>query len=251
MAAIHIEVGNKLDLVSIMRNPETSNEKVYKSQIVDVVDQQHYQISTPIDGYKILLLPVGGKYEATIYTGKSIYLCHVKVMDRYKVRNQYVMDIELLNTPKKFQRRAYYRLEYTRDMEFHLPGEETEEQLLEEEKKVEQEIEQDIIEETPILFDKGILLDLSGGGCRFVSREKILPGERLLLKIPLESDSKGVQTMVVMGKTLSSKVLENHGKSYEQRVEFVDIEKAQREEIIKFIFEQDRKNRKKGRIDEI
>lgn len=241
MAVVDIQIGNKLDLVSIVKSAELSDTRVYKSQILDMVDSQHFQISTPIDGYKILLLPVGGRYEATIYAGKNIYLCQVKVTDRYKVRNQYVMDIELLNTPKKFQRRAYYRLEYTRDFEFSLPAEQ--EEAAEQEKAgVLEEIRRQEEQERE-LFDKGILLDLSGGGCRFVSREKIALGERLLLKIPLESEQ--LKIITVTGKLLSSRVLESRGKSYEQRVEFVDIENAQREEIIKFIFEQERKNQKK------
>lgn len=235
MATAKIEIGSKLDLISIVKSAEISDTKIYKSQILDIVDPQHFQISTPLDGYKILLLPVGGRYEATIYAGRNIYVCQVRVTDRYKVRNQYVMDIETLNTPKKFQRRAYYRLEYTRDFEFHLPAENEEEPTPQKEGEV--------LEESPALFDKGILLDLSGGGCRFVSREKIAPGERLLLKIPLESEK--LKIIMVTGKTLSSRVLESHGRSYEQRVEFVDIENAQREEIIKFIFEQERKNRKR------
>lgn len=230
MATVKIEVGNKLDLVSMTTSAQLSDTKIYKSQILDKIDEQHFQISMPIEGYKVLLLPVGARYEATIYSNQNIYVCQVKITDRYKVRNQYVMDIAFIGSPKKFQRRAYFRLEYTRDFEFQHPEEEGD--AAEAEKQ----------EETQVLFDRGILLDLSGGGCRFVSREKIEPGERLILKIPLEL--KEVKILTLTGKTLSSKKVENHGRSYEQRVEFTDIENAQREEIIKFIFQQERKNRK-------
>ena len=234
MAAVKIEVGSKLDLISMKMSAQLSDTKVYKSQILDKIDEQHFQVSMPIDGYKVLLLPVGGRYEATIYSGKNIYVCQVRVTDRYKVRNQYVMNIETISSLKKFQRRAYFRLEYTRDFEFHLPEEEVE---------AVQEDEAENLEETHVFFDKGILLDLSGGGCRFVSREKIEPGERLILRIPLEGKEKKILT--VTGQTLSSKRVESRSISYEQRVEFVDIEEARREEIIQFIFQQERKNRKK------
>ena len=234
MATVKIGAGDKLDLVSMTMSKQISDTKVYKSQILDKIDDQHFQVSTPIEGYKVLLLPVGGRYEATIYSGNNIYVCQVRVTDRYKVRNQYVMNVELTSSPKKFQRRAYFRLEYTRDFEFQLP-EEAEGAVSEEERED--------LEETNVFFDRGILLDLSGGGCRFVSREKIEPGERLILRIPLEL--KETKILTVTGKTLSSKRLENNGRSFEQRVEFIDIENAQREEIIQFIFQQERKNRKK------
>lgn len=235
--AVKIEVGSKLDLVSMTMSSQLSDTKIYKSQILDEIDEQHFQVSMPVEGYKVLLLPVGGRYEATIYSGQNIYVCQVRITDRHKVGNQHVMDIVLTSSPKKFQRRAYFRLEYTRDFEFQLPEEEAEK-----EEAVSGE-ENKNLEETHTLYDRGILLDLSGGGCRFVSREKIEPGERLILRIPLELEETKVLT--VTGKTLSSKRVENHGKSYEQRVEFIDIENVQREEIIKFIFQRERKNRKR------
>ena len=231
MTTVKIEAGNKLDLVAMEMSAQLSDTKVYKSQILDKIDEQHFQISMPIEGYKVLLLPVGGRYEATIYSGQNIYVCQVRITDRYKVRNQYVMNIVFTSSPKKFQRRAYFRLEYTRDFEFHMSEEE------------ELKDENENPEKTHTLFDKGILLDLSGGGCKFVSREKIEPGELLILRIPLEM--KETKILTVTGKTLSSKKVENRGISYEQRVEFIEIDKVQREEIIKFIFQQERKNRKK------
>lgn len=243
MAEINIGIGNPLDLVSMAKSQEIKDTKVYKSQIQDITDENHFQILTPVEGYKVLLLPIGGKYEATIYAGSSIYVCQLKIVDRYKEDNLYVLDVETLSSPKKFQRRAYFRLEYTRDFEFHLPEED---EVLEEEEEDGFHLPEEKKEpEISKPFDRGILLDLSGGGCRFVSREKIEPGERLILRIPLEL--KEVKILTITGKTLSSKVVESHGRSYEQRVEFVDIENTQREEIIKFIFEQERKNRKEGK----
>lgn len=234
MAAVSIEIGTKVDLVAMVKSKETKDAKVYKSQVLEVIDNQHFQIATPIEGYKILLLPVGERFEATFYNGPKIYICQVRITDRYKVRNQYVTDIETVTSLKKFQRREYFRLEYTRDMEYHLPenGEEVDSKTK----------ETQVIEEIPRIFDKGILLDISGGGCRFTSREKIASGEKLLIRIPLEGEEKKILT--VIGKVLSSRLLESHGRSHEQRVEFVEISTETREEIIKFVFEQERKNRK-------
>lgn len=245
MVGINIEVGSKLDLISMTRSKEISDTKVYKSQIMDMTDERHFQIAMPVEGYKVLLLPVGGKYEATIYAGKNIYMCQIKIMARYKEDNQYVMDVEAISSPKRFQRRAYYRLEYTRDFEFHLPEEEEKEETIDGLGELE---DWNDIEESSVSYAKGILLDLSGGGCRFVSREPVEAGERLILKIPLEmEEEEDVKILTVVGKTLSSQAMENRAKGYEQRVEFVDIENVQREEIIKFIFQQERKNRKKGK----
>lgn len=240
MAVISVEVGNKLELVAMVKSAEHKEEKVYKSQILDVVDSHHFQISTPIEGFKILLLPVGGRYEATIYSGPSIYVGQVRVTERYKVRNQYVMDIEVVSTLKKFQRRAYFRLEYTRDMGYYLLNLDE----MEEERENNGTAENSgIIEEKKMPFENGILLDISGGGCRFTSREKIISGSPVVVKIPLEGDNP--TTLTVSGKVLSTRTMDGRSSRFEHRVEFLDIDNATREKIVRFVFEQERKNRKK------
>ena len=51
-----------------------------------------------------------------------------------------------------------------------------------------------------------------------------------------------------MGKVLSSQKLENRENTYEHRVQYVDIDADVREEIIKYIFEEERKHRKRERL---
>ncbi len=231
-----ISVGNKLDLVAAVKNSETKEEKVYKSQILDIMDEHHFQIATPIEGFKVLLLPVGERFHMTIYAGATLFTCQVRIKERYKVRNQYVMDVELVTPLRKNQRRAYYRLEYTKDMEYR--------RLLDDEEETEEQTLKIRIYEEDYFFDKGILLDLSGGGCRFVSKEPISVGERVIVKFPLEEENGKESELSLVAQAVSSRMMENQDRVYENRMEFVDIENAQREEIIKFIFEKERKNRK-------
>ena len=46
-----------------------------------------------------------------------------------------------------------------------------------------------------------------------------------------------------MGKILSVKELENKKGTYEHRVQYVNLDVVDREEIIKYIFEEERKSR--------
>lgn len=240
MSSKNIEIGNKLELVSVVKKEEPQETRVYKSQILDIMDNHRLQIATPLEGYKVLLLPVGGRYDVTIFSGSVLYTCQVRIMDRYKVRNQYVMDVELVTPLRKNQRRAFYRLEYTKDIQYRF--------LLEEEEEMESQALKISIYERDYFFDKGILLDLSGGGCRFVSKEPIKKGDKVVIKIPLEVENEeGEKEMSLMAQAVMSKVMENQGGLYEQRMEFVGIENAQREEIVKFIFERERRNRQNGK----
>ena len=49
----------------------------------------------------------------------------------------------------------------------------------------------------------------------------------------------------LVGKILSARELDNKPGFYEYRLQYVNIDKEEREEIIRYIFQEERKNRKK------
>ena len=52
----------------------------------------------------------------------------------------------------------------------------------------------------------------------------------------------------VVGKVLTVNELENRRGTYEHRVQYVNVDVDTREQIIQFIFEEERKNRKRERF---
>ena len=52
----------------------------------------------------------------------------------------------------------------------------------------------------------------------------------------------------VVGKVLSAREMENKPGIFEHRVQYYDIDEDVREEIIKYIFEEERRGRRKGRL---
>ena len=92
---------------------------------------------------------------------------------------------------------------------------------------------------------KGIIIDISGGGVRFASRDKLEEKSKVLLKLDISlSDNKKVYG--IMGKVLSSRSLLNDETTYEQRIEYMEISNSTRETIIRYIFEQERLMRQKN-----
>lgn len=142
---------------------------------------------------------------------------------------------------EKFQRREYFRFECAMDIDYC--------KITEEEAKIED------IEELKRNYPKsqeeagmsqGIAVDLSGGGIRFVAEEEGQKGKYLLVSIFLRSVDVN-QLIEVAGRVLSCRQIEGtHGKKYEYRVQFLTRDQKKRETIIKYIFEQERKNRQKG-----
>ena len=55
----------------------------------------------------------------------------------------------------------------------------------------------------------------------------------------------------LVGKVLSARELENRKGVFEHRVQYVNVDAAEREEIIKYIFDEERKNLKNHKTDKI
>ena len=123
--------GMKID-IHIVNQTERSEsaEKaapVYKSQIFELFENGEMEIMMPIQSGKLILLPLGLRYEFVFYTPNGLYKSIGQIRERYKTENRYLLRI-VLNTPlSKYQRREYYRMECVLDMGyFHLTDEEAE-----------------------------------------------------------------------------------------------------------------------------
>lgn len=106
----------------------------------------------------------------------------------------------------------------------------------------ENEDEVDMIEEPGSeVWKQAVAMDVSGGGVRIASKVKEEEGTFIELKLPLVN---GKERTVLYTKAKILKVLPSSQSGvYELRVEFIDILEADREEIVKYIFDMERKKR--------
>lgn len=242
-----VNVGDKIDiriLQEINQEKETGvMTRLFKSRVQDIKPEGLLEISMPTYVGKPTLLSMGIRYEFIFYTRKGLYRCVVQLKERYKVDNLYMLLVEPKSQLEKFQRREYFRFECAMDMEYR--------QITEEEAKIAdiEELKQHHAELFPEeTVQAGIAVDLSGGGMRFVGDLEGKKGDFLLISILLRSIDVN-QLLEVACRVLSCKKLEVNlkgEKRYEYRVQFLTREQKKREMIIKYIFEQERKNRQKG-----
>ena len=111
MADKLISVGNKIEINIIKdRNIRNDEEKVtYVSQILDF-DGEQIVAALPIREGHLVTLEVNSNLECYFYTGSGIYKAHAHITSRYKQGNLYMMNLELKDELKKFQRRQFFRL---------------------------------------------------------------------------------------------------------------------------------------------
>ena len=91
------------------------------------------------------------------------------------------------------------------------------------------------------------MVDISGGGIRFLTTEYYEPGSFLYCCYHLNNGGEHKKYEIVC-KVLSTVEVEKHPGTYEHRVQYYDMDPDTREEIIKYIFEEERKNRLKKKF---
>ena len=232
MLGKYVTAGNKIELHPIQRNTyndKATEERIYFSKINQILEDDKLEIMMPIEGSKIVLLPRHLVYNLVIYTGNGLYQCDVKIGERYKAGNIYLQQLELITGLKKCQRREYYRYScsipvFTR--------------TLEEEEK------QNLVWDDTKKGKEGTAIDIGGGGMRFLIDEEYLRDELLIcsMKLELKNSEKEIQAL---GKVLSISPVKD-SKLFEVRVQFEKISNIAREHIIQYIFEDERKRRKKN-----
>ena len=254
-----IAIGNKVDIrqVSQIENARNTGElpHIYRSQLLDFLENGELELAMPTEGGRIRLLMLGIRYEFVFYTKNGLYRAYGQVRERYKTDNQYMLRVVLNTQLNKYQRREYFRLSYAMEISFcvideklvRLSGEEllffTSKMFSGEE--FEKALQEEMVDRPR---QKAYVKDLSGGGVRFVSDEKLLENSYILMDLVLKEKEISSKYSIIGHVIDSEKLEENALARYDNRVEFILRDSKVREDIIRFIFIEERKscNQRRG-----
>ena len=242
MANRLITEGNKIDFKDILSKEQLNGGLIpatYASQVFEIRNDNILRVSMPIEHGRIIPLSKGKKFDAFFYTAKGLYQCRVIIIDRFKINNIYMMDIELLTEPVKYQRRQYYRLELNIPVRY-MQITETESNVMANEEELPERLEN--LSE----YHTGDTIDISGGGLRFTGDTLVEKGNRLAVVFDIDYEGNIERYLLAADVIMSFAIPQHHGM-YEHRVEFKDISKENREMLIKYIFQEERKIRKNNR----
>ena len=234
-----ISPGDKLELkstVSVVLPDGTEGVKTYRTSVYDILDDGRLALVMPMEKAKLVLLPVDGEYDVCFFSHGGVYRAGVRIVGRQKISGVYVMIAEMISNLHKYQRREYYRFNCVIDMRAR--------EMTRQEADAFSKGHTCLISENDMT--RGVIVDISGGGARFVSRQKFNEDSLILMSFNLpimESD----RPFLLAAKVIYSGGIENRENEYENRVKFEFIDTAAREEINKYIFDEERKIRKNGK----
>ena len=233
--------GDKIDIRLLHQMNAEDNggqkAKVYKSNVCEFISDQEMEILMPIQGSRMVLLQIGAECQFVFYTRRGLYSCDAIVRERYRKDNLYLLRILFRTEPKRFQRREFFRIDYVTEM-----------QLLE----ITEEVA--ALKTTELLFmesqdikyidhkKKAMICDISGGGVRFTGDTPLEPGQFVLLTFRLVNENTDecfylVSQIVAIQKEDSDR--------YSCRAKFIFKDLKDREKIVRFVFEEERKIRRK------
>ncbi len=236
-----ISLGDRIELQemerSIVPTPD-QQKKVYNSTVYDILSEDVLEITMPMEQTKLVLLPVDGEFDMVFYGATGLYQCFARIVDRYRSNNVYILKVELTSNLRKYQRREFYRFACALELRAR---------SLEEEELQAIEGNKPCLLQKELPLRRSVIVDISGGGLRFMSVQKYEPGSFVYCSYDLVRDGQRKRYELI-GKVLAVNELLNRPGTYEHRVQYHDMDVNVREEIIRFIFEEERRNRKKDRL---
>ncbi|MBO7358118.1 MAG: flagellar brake protein [Lachnospiraceae bacterium] len=239
MLTNYVFAGDKVELQSVddLFGSDSAGGKTYTTKVFDVLDEDKLEIVMPMEKTKLQLLPIDSEYAIYFYTNQGLFQCFARIYDRYKSNNVYVLAFELTSNLRKHQRREYYRFSCVMDMRVReLKTEEL--QALSEKRTL-------IVPGLPLR--RSMICDISGGGMRFISDVEYDEGTYLYCTYELEKDGE-IKDFDIIAKVLTVKEVPNRPGEYEHRIQYINLDHDDQEEIIKYIFEEERRLRRNRKI---
>lgn len=231
-------VGGKVELFKKSRRIKENEEakEMLVSQIMDINDETVI-CTMPAKQGKMIVLEVGTLLEVFFYTGNHIYKADCTVKSRGKEGNIFTVELRPETVLKKFQRREFFRLECTIDADVI--------SLTDDERK-----NFDATGKLPANFvmpeDKGIIVDISGGGLRLFSKKQYDVDSVVNVSFPIHIGDNE-KHMKLMARVILSVRNQNSDSVYDSRLQFIKMKKEDTEDIVKYVFAQQRVMRQKER----
>ena len=238
-----IRPGDKLDikLVNQIKREENGGNPaiLYQSRVCDLTSETDLEIEMPMSGGKMVLFPVGAECYFVIYTQKGMYQCQAAVQRRYKEGNLFFLTVKLTKEPVKFQRREFFRIDCLLPLQFYKLTENM--AKLETTEEIHEALKAGGENHLPC---KGTTEDISGGGIRFSTDQMMENGEYLLVEFCLKNERMDEMFQLV-SRVVNVVEHPNRKNMYIHRVKFIFRDMKVREKIVRYVFEEERRIRRK------
>ncbi|KMT21717.1 flagellar brake protein [Clostridium cylindrosporum] len=200
-------------------------DEIYKSTIQDIISENSIAISVPVNGAKSHLPHIRASVEFFVFLKNEYHNYKGKIVNRIIDGNLRLLIIDELEYKGKIQRREDYRIPISLDVSY-LPVKK---------EVVEKGISKKIIELLEDKFKSAKSIDISAGGIKLITTEEIEAGTYIITRIKSNfiEDISTVCKVIRVEKDLDMKI-------YKMGCRFENLDKLDKEKIVRFIFEKSR-----------
>ncbi len=238
MLADYISPGNRIELKAtgkVWMDEDARTRQIYMSKVMDITSDDRIEILMPYEKGRLVLLPVDGEYSLCFYSSKGLFQCFSRIVDRYRSDNMYILVLDLTSELTKLQRREYYRFSCALELKSRVCTREELEAY---------EMNRRYLVDPGSNLQKSVVVDISGGGLRFVANFQYEEGSTIYCAYKLPGSAYDKEYEMICN-VLKVQELESRPGLFEHRIQYIQIDEDSREDIIHFIFEEERKIRKK------
>lgn len=223
------------DRINISFSDSKVNKNNYKSSISDLISDDTWEITMPMESGKMVLFPLGISCDLVIFSqGNIMNKCTAVIKDRYKKDGLFFLIIKISSKLTKIQRREFFRVVCCIDMQYYT--------LETNEKEINMDDLFSYFSSLDSLNDYhyGVIMDISGGGIKFSSDFKNESGSYILSVISLNGER-----MMIVCKIIACEKSQKVSDKYINRAKFIFKNISDREKIVRFVFDEERKARQR------
>ena len=237
-----LRVGTAVDIRYLQAVKDENSDvpkDTYRTDVYDSLSDTEIEINVPFSHGKPVILPSGVRFEMVFLTDKGMFKGIGTVTGRYKREGFPLFKVEIKKELERFQRREFFRIACSIPVVFSVMEEEEAE--LEDMDEI---MEAESKPEAGSVRGMGTILDISGGGIRFSSSVDLSAWHFLLLQFNLEHDGQ-IDKLELVAVLMGTELPEG-GAKYINRVRILFKNSDYQEKIVRYIFEEERRIRRKG-----
>lgn len=179
--------------------------------IVEAVIGKEVLILMPMSVGAMVKLPINSGFEARFYTGTSVIVYDVTILEHPIIDGIYLTRLRLDSAGEKIQLRDFYRMNSAIEFSFSLAKEQLD-------------------GNDDLKLYKALTKDLSGGGMSFVTDLEMEDKTEIYANFVLDGEY-----IVVLGRAMGKQKAENAAYAYLYRCQFLAMPDLEQEKIVQFI----------------
>ena len=210
-----IKIGDRVE-ITWDKNKE---QNAFISQVEEITDDGELVIYSPIIYGQIVKLPMRVNYEMLFFTEKGKIMFEAETISHFKERTLEFIKIKIISEGKRMQLREFYRHECLLPVKYTLLSDDESDEAMSSE-----------------MTNEGIIKDLSAGGIRFLSNVEMELGDKIKCIIALNDE-----IFISLAKIMKRDSFPKSNFKYHYRTQFYGMPEYEKEKIIKYIFNEQRK----------